>query len=151
MKKWLLLVVLASAVSVIGFWRTHLPATVPGSVPPSGSASPLVPSVESEEFQGIGYVEPASEVRKLMLRTGGVIKSCQVEVGDTIRKGCLLMELENATQKADVELARKNLAMLTAEAVHVNAGVNPYRLKVLERCIERLREKVRYSVGEVAR
>lgn len=147
MKKWLFLAGIAAAVGSFGAWWSHLPATVPNS----GPAGPVAPSLGSEGFQGIGYVEPVSEVRKLTMRTSGVIKTCCVQVGATIRAGGLLVELENATQKADIELARKNLEMLTAEAAHVTAGVNPFRLKVLERSVDRLREKVRHADGEVLR
>jgi ABC exporter DevB family membrane fusion protein len=102
-------------------------------------------------IEGLGYVEPASEVRGLMVRTGGVIRSCCVKAGDAVRKGDLLLELDNSTQLADLELARKQLEQARADAAEVNAGVNPYRLRVLERSLDRLREKVRHASADVNR
>ena len=54
-------------------------------------------------------------------------------------------------QQANVELARRQLDHTRAEAAHVNAGVNPHRLKVVEYTIERSREQVRFLAGEVDR
>jgi ABC exporter DevB family membrane fusion protein len=108
-------------------------------------------SAQATEVQGIGYVEPGSEIRKLMLRTGGVIRRCYVQVGDIVRKDDVLLELEDATPQAEVDVARKQLDLVRAEAEHVNAGVNPYRLKVVEQSIERLREKWRHWQTEAER
>jgi multidrug resistance efflux pump len=102
-------------------------------------------------IQGVGYVEPFSEVRQLMLRTGGVIRKCYVKAGDSVRKGEVILELQDATQKADVELARRNVEMLRADATNVNVGINPYKIKVTEMSIERLREKLRHFRAEAAR
>jgi ABC exporter DevB family membrane fusion protein len=102
-------------------------------------------------MQGVGYVEPVSEVRRLMMRVGGVIKRCHVEAGARVRKGQPLMELENATQRADVEVARMSLELARAEAEHVNAGVNPHRIKVAEQTVERLKEKLRHFRLEAQR
>jgi HlyD family secretion protein len=102
-------------------------------------------------MEGIGYVEPASELRRLTFRTGGALRSCFVKAGDVVRKDDLLCELDNSTQRADLELARKQLAQAKADAADVNAGVNPYRLKVLEHTIDRLREKVRHAKANVER
>ena len=40
----------------------------------------------TQEVQGVGRVEPASEVRRLMMRTGGVVKRCRVKAGEVVRK-----------------------------------------------------------------
>jgi multidrug resistance efflux pump len=86
-----------------------------------------------------------------MLRASGVIRSCAVKAGDAVRQGDLLLELDNSTHRADVELARRQLESARAEVDHVNAGVNPYRIKVAEQTVERLREKVRHHTQEVLR
>jgi HlyD family secretion protein len=146
--KWLLIVPLlvALTVSTVASWHLIHPRTE--------SAAPLADRStpgHHREVVGVGYVEPVSEMRKLMFRTGGVIGSCPVRAGDVVRKGQLLMELDSTTQKADVELARRLLEQARADAAHINAGINPYRLKVLEQTIERLREKVRHLATEVER
>ncbi len=140
--------ILAAAVSVATsshFFQTtrDCPTDPPGSS--------IVDDSQRQEVQGIGHVEPASEVRRLMFRTGGVIRSCPVQAGDRAGKGDVLLELDNSTHQADVELARRQLDQARADAAHVNAGVNPYRLKVLEQSIERLREKVRHAGTDIER
>jgi ABC exporter DevB family membrane fusion protein len=146
--KWLLVVGLvatsASSLTLL-VWRSTAssPEHVPTRNQPEHNSSGVI--------EGIGYIEPASELRRLMFRTGGVIRSCFVKAGDVVHKGDLLCELDNSTQRADVELTRKQLAQAKADAAEVNAGVNPYRLKVLERTIDRLREKVRHAKADFAR
>jgi len=147
--RWLLLFGLTVAAAISGAVSWYL-------VHPGGeSQAATIPTQKGQpdrrEVQGIGYVEPATEVRRLMPRTGGVIRSCLVQAGDSVRKGDVLLELDNSTHQADMELARKQLDQARADAAHVNAGVNPYRLKVLEHAIERLREKVRHLAAEVER
>lgn len=106
---------------------------------------------DPSEVQGIGYAEPASEVRKLMLRTGGVVKRHHFRVGDTVRKGETILELEDGGQRAEVEVARRGLELARAEADDVNAGTNPHRIKAAEGAVERLKEKVRHGRSEVER
>jgi len=103
------------------------------------------------DLQGIGYVEPVSEVRRLTFRTGGVIRQCLVNVGDTVRQGALLLVLDDTVQKAEVEVAKKQLELSRAEATHINSGVNPYRIRALEQVVERLREQQRHHTAEARR
>jgi HlyD family secretion protein len=145
---WLLVIALA-AVSASSLtllvWRSTAgsPETVPTSHQLEHKGNKVI--------EGIAYVEPASELHKLMFRTGGVIRSCLVKSGDDVHNGDVLCELDNSTQRADVELARKQLAQAKADAADVNAGVNPYRLKVLERTIDRLHEKAGHAKADLER
>jgi HlyD family secretion protein len=145
--KWLLLCGFLASVASIPTWHILLAER---SADPNVSAAPS-PPVDMLVVQGVGYVEPDSEVRKLMMRTGGVIKKCNFRVGELVRKDQVILELENATQSADFEVARKNVVMLQADAANVNAGVNPYQIKVIEQAIERLREKLRHCKVEAER
>lgn len=146
--KCLLVIALAAASGASLIFLLSRPiAGSPESMPASSQ-----PELKNSTFiEGIGYVEPASELRRLMFRTGGVLQTCHVNPGDVVRKGDLLCELDNSTQRADLEQARKQLAQARADADDINAGVNPYRLKVLERTIDRLREKVRHAKMDVER
>jgi HlyD family secretion protein len=119
------------------------------STPPAGPTEAAVPTPGG--VQGIGYVEPVSEVRRLMMRAGGVIKQCRVGVGEQVRKGQTILELDDATQRAEVEVARKNVELARAEADQVIAGINPYRIRVAEQKAQRLREKLRHCRAEADR
>jgi HlyD family secretion protein len=144
--KWALTFGLATAAAGAA-WQLHPPAqtSYTDPTPAENARAPVV------RVQGIGYVEPVSEVRKLMPRTGGVIKSCPVGAGDAVRKGEVLVQLEDATQRADVEGARRQLELAQAEAASVLSGINPYQIKVVEQTIQRLREKARHCTLELRR
>ncbi len=58
---------------------------------------------------GPGRVEPASEDIKIGSELSGRLKSVNVEEGDTIRRGQVMAELENADYRAQVESARANV------------------------------------------
>ncbi len=58
---------------------------------------------------GPGRVEPASEDIKIGSELSGRLKSVNVEEGDTIQRGQVLAELENADYRAQVESARANV------------------------------------------
>ena len=58
---------------------------------------------------GPGRVEPYSEDIKIGSELSGRLKAVKVEEGDTIRRGQVLAELENADYRAQVESARANV------------------------------------------
>ena len=58
---------------------------------------------------GPGRVEPSSEDIKIGSELSGRLKSVHVEEGDSIRRGQVLAELENADYYAQVESARANI------------------------------------------
>ena len=58
---------------------------------------------------GPGRVEPSSEDIKIGSELSGRLKSVNVEEGDTVRRGQVLAELENADYRAEVESARASV------------------------------------------
>jgi HlyD family secretion protein len=62
-----------------------------------------------ELIAGPGNVEPYSEDIKIGSELSGRLKSVNVEEGDSIRRGQVLAELENADYRAQVESARANV------------------------------------------
>jgi len=58
---------------------------------------------------GPGRVEPSSEDIKIGSELSGRLKSVNVEEGDTVRRGQVLAELENADYRAEVESARASI------------------------------------------
>lgn len=117
-----------------------------------GSALPQSRSAEKRHRAiGIGYVEPATEIRKLMFRTGGVIAKCLVVAGKPVRRDDVLMELDNRTALARVALARQQVETADAECAAVKSGTNPYRIRSAEEALVRLREKLRHAEREAER
>lgn len=147
--KWLML--FGSTVLVAGLVSWQYISPERNGESSSMSSPPEAAAPGPVEMLGIGYVEPFTEVRQLMMRTGGVIKRCYVQVGALVHKGEPILELEDATQRAEVEVARKELELACAEASFVKAGVNPYRIKVIEQTTRRLTEKLNYSRTQALR
>ncbi len=71
------------------------------------------------EIHALGFVEPATEVRRLTFEVPGVVSSCAVEPGDYVKQGAVLMRLNDqvalagvTAAEAKIELAKANLAKL---------------------------------------
>src|SRR5579872_2463573 len=78
-------------------------------------ASSAVATHEPFLVAGPGRVEPSSEDIKIGSELSGRLKSVYVEEGDSIRRGQVLAELENADYRAQVESAQANV--IAKEAV----------------------------------
>jgi HlyD family secretion protein len=102
----------------------------------------------SSSIEGIGYVEPASEVRQLSPKTGGVIQACNVKVGDVVRKGDLILTLHGEKEAMGVSLARKQLEVARAEEEQVKSGVNHYRIVAAEKTVARCQAEYKNAVQE---
>jgi len=90
-------VFLLTASFVLATHRSHEPAAaVPAHVAP-------------ELIAGPGRVEPVSEDIKIGSELSGRLKVVDVEEGDSIHRGQVLAELENADYRAQVESARANV------------------------------------------
>jgi len=76
----------------------------------SGEASKVIPANhEPQLIAGPGRVEPASEDIKIGSELSSRLKSVYVEEGDTIHRGQVLAELENADYRAQVESSQANV------------------------------------------
>ena len=93
--------------------------------------------------RGIGFVEPTTEIRRLFFRADGVIDACAVEVGQTARRGDVLMSLRNFQEQAEVAVAQQEAVLASAERDQVIAGVNPYRIIAAERNVDLLLAQLR--------
>ena len=92
---------LLTASLVVASRRSH-DAAVHAAVAPVNQSPALI--------AGPGRVEPYSEDIKIGSELSGRLKSVNVEEGDTIHRGQVLAELENADYRAQVESARANVA-----------------------------------------
>ncbi len=107
--------------------------------------------ISQEWIQGVGYVEPVSEIRRLSFQTGGIIADCQVEVGQQVTQGSVLMTLYNGEEKTSLLLAQKQLQLAIAEREKILSGVNPYAIIAAEKEINSLTAETENSRREFAR
>ncbi len=92
--------------------------------------------------QGLGHVEPVSEVRRLSFKSNGVIARCAVGPGRVYRRGEVLAELRNDEERAAVRVAEKDLALARAERARVLAGLNRFQVEAAGHRVEELRERL---------
>ncbi|MEQ8667665.1 MAG: efflux RND transporter periplasmic adaptor subunit [Pirellulales bacterium] len=111
------------------------------------AASPEKPTT----IRALGYVEPVSELRRLVFKMDGVIDACLVEVGQQVKKDDLLMTLRNQGEQAAVALSEQELAVASAERNQLLAGTPQYQVIAAEDRVELLREHVRYAEKQTER
>lgn len=99
-------------------------------------------------IEGIGYVEPQSELRRLTFKTSGVIVRCGPGPGDLVRGGEVIAELDGAAARVAVESARRKLEHARTRLGELRAGEHPYLIQLCERAIDRLREQARHLRAE---
>ena len=127
----ILLLLLLSAGAAV---RWGVPGLAGNPSPPSGPEAD--PSRAGRWVQGVGYVEPAGEVRRLTFKGNGVIGECRVRVGDAVRQGDVLMALRHDEVKAALAVAEQELAVAQAARAKVLSGVNPFQITAAERRVE---------------
>jgi HlyD family secretion protein len=101
------------------------------------------PDTESS-IQGIGFVEPVTEVRKLVFKVNGVIARCRAEVGHLYKKGEVLMELDDREQRAAISVAESDWRLAEFEREKVLSGIHPRQIESAARKVELLTEQLRY-------
>ena len=101
--------------------------------------------------QGIGYVEPTSEVRRLSFATYGVIAECRVEIGDRVKRGDVLARLRNDEEMANVRLAESELQLARAEEARLLRGLNDFQIKSAEKKADALRHRIEFLQKEHSR
>ncbi|HET6880278.1 MAG TPA: efflux RND transporter periplasmic adaptor subunit [Pirellulales bacterium] len=110
--------------------------------PDSSSERPLL---EERTIQGLGYVEPVSEVRRLVFKVDGVIDRCPVDVGQRVSSGEALMSLANQAEAAALAIAEQDQAAAGAEREQVLAGVDAHQIAAAKSKVKLLDERVRHA------
>ncbi len=68
---------------------------------------------------GYGKIVPKGKLKIIKPRDGGVITGIHVYDGQKVKKGQLLLELDNVIKKADVDILRERLKVLELEKKHL--------------------------------
>ncbi|OAI21129.1 hypothetical protein A1359_19865 [Methylomonas lenta] len=84
---------------------------------------------EQRWIQGIGYVEPASEIRRLAFKHPGILGEYKIQLGQTVKAGDLLAVQQNIEERAALTVAESQLLEAKADLEKVLAGVNPYEIE----------------------
>lgn len=97
-----------------------------------------------------GYVVPRNRIT-LSPEVGGIITKIHVEEGTRVKKGDLLIELDDARFKADWEQARAALAAAEAQRDELKAGARPEEIEEARASLEQTQARLAYLRDEVRR
>ncbi|WP_461125885.1 HlyD family secretion protein [Spirosoma aerophilum] len=61
------------------------------------------------EVVGVAVIEPAARISKLAAETDGLVKTMNVEIGQEVRKGQVLLTMDNAVESAQLQQATVKL------------------------------------------
>jgi multidrug resistance efflux pump len=120
-----------------------------GLCPAEASSSPE--PATAAWAQGLGHVEPESEVRRLSFKNNGVITRCAVRPGKVYRRGEVLAVLRNDEERAAVRVAEKDLALARAGQARVLAGLNRFQVEAARHRVDELRERLERARREADR
>jgi multidrug resistance efflux pump len=148
MKSTLLLFAVAVPIGLAGYLvgqnATSSPQESPAlSVSPGENRPPGI--------EGVGYVEPRSEIRRLTFKAGGVIAVCRVEVGQHVQKGQLLAALANEDQTCAVRVAEQELELARAEEANVLKGIDAPQIEAARNRAAAWRHRVEFLEGQFTR
>ena len=104
----LLLLVLTACGSAAG----STPEALPTVALEGGSSSPAA-VLTNRGVTASGVVMPAQEA-KMAFALGGIVETVNVKVGDNVRAGDLLVELDNTSIKLELAQAERNLREMTS-------------------------------------
>jgi HlyD family secretion protein len=113
-------------------------------VAPAAGPQPRATS-PPQRIRGIGYVEPASEIRRLVFKIDGVVEHVAVDVGDHVEGGAVLMTLRNHDEQAALAEANKQLSVAVAQRDQLLAGAHPDEIEAARCRLDVLRENLRLA------
>lgn len=131
--------------------RPRAPSGDAGSDPTTTAPYPTPHADTGVWVQGAGYVEPRTEVHRLVFKSDGVIEKSFVEVGDFVHKGDLLMTLDDREQKAAVAVAEQEVEVARRERARMVAGMDPFEIAAGEQKVRLMAERLRYLQAEYER
>jgi multidrug resistance efflux pump len=109
----------------------------------AASEAPCESTGRWASVHGIGYVEPANEVRRISFKASGVIAQISVSPGDRVSKGQPLMVFENRAEQAAVAVAEQELMLARAERDQTLSGSNEFQIAAAQSEVDLLREQLR--------
>jgi HlyD family secretion protein len=149
--KWFVLLFMAAVALCLVVWPggALAPKAQGDREPPDEREYPAAP--QGRTVQGIGYVEPAGEVRRLVFKIDGVIDECAVDLGDRVNRGDVLMTLANREEAAAVVVAEEDHKQALAEREQVLAGVNEHQIAAAKSKVDAIKERVRHAQKHAGR
>ncbi len=110
-KLFVFVVLLSLALTACGSNTASTPQALPTVALEGGNVA--VPDSTRGGITASGVVMPAQEAQ-MAFALGGIVETVNVKVGDTVRVGDLLVELDNTSVKLELSQAERNLREMTS-------------------------------------
>jgi multidrug resistance efflux pump len=105
----------------------------------------------SRWVQGIGYIEPKSEVRRLVFKHSGIVERIEKEVGQSVKQGEIIAVQRSDEERTAVAVAQSNLMIAKAELAKVVAGINPLEIKAKQGALNAAKADRNYAEIDLRR
>jgi len=115
------------------------------ATPTPGAASTLIPAVVSAS----GKVVPVRWAT-LSYQTGGQITAVDVQTGDTVKQGDVLVQLNEADAKLQIAQTKAALAIAQAQVAELKAGPQPERVVAAEQTVKQAAAAVQAAQAQLA-
>jgi multidrug resistance efflux pump len=102
-------------------------------------------------IHAVGYLEPAGEIRRLAFPEDGVIVRVHVKLGDIVRAGEALAELDSALAQRELMVAEARHVAAVAELKQLKAGIHPDLIAAAEAQLGAAAEELRHRELEQKR
>lgn len=146
MVKWIS-IILALAGTMLAFYTvatvgTDAPINPPPAAPPA--VNPFAQGIASG-----GFIEAASRNIEVSAPEGGLVTQVQVQVGDSVRAGQPVMQLDARLLEAELLRAQASLAVATAQLAELRAQPRPEELPSLKAALARAQVRLADSQDQL--
>lgn len=97
-----------------------------------------------------GYIVPHNRI-KISPEVGGIITKIYIDVNDVVKKGMVLIELDDARYKAEWEQNRAALAAAEAQLEELKAGARPEEIQEARATLQQTQARIVFLREEVKR
>ncbi len=136
---WIILLVMAALLAAC-----DQPSSAAATPTPSLASTPI-PAVVSAS----GKVVPGRWAT-LSYQTGGLITAVNVQTGDTIKQGDVLVQLNEADTKLQIAQAKAALTVAQAQVAELKAGPQPERVAAAEQTVKQAAATVQAAQAQLA-
>jgi multidrug resistance efflux pump len=121
------------------------------SLPQARPAQPAASSEGPRMIYAPGAVEGASEQVELRLELPGRIVEVLVKEGDFVERGTLLVRLDDATYRQQIELLKAEHQVIQAELVRLRNGAHQHERMEAAQMLQARQERLKHAQRELVR
>jgi HlyD family secretion protein len=105
----------------------------------------------TRRIHAVGYLEPPGELRRLAFPEDGVIQRVHVGMGDLVKQGTALAELDSPLAERELARACAHHATAVAELRRLKAGIHPDLIAAADARLKVAAEEMKHREAEAIR